>query len=76
MRVAVSKVFIPGQVKIYFTGLGIYYPDFRQTQRVGITPDIFVCPTLQGIKSGKDEILDSAIQYANSIIQQNNKGTN
>lgn len=46
-----------------FTGLGAYYPDGRETQRIGIIPDILIKPTLEGIKSGKDEILERALLY-------------
>lgn len=46
-----------------FTGLGAYYPDGRETQRIGIIPDIIVKPTVEGIKNGKDEVLERALQY-------------
>lgn len=46
-----------------FTGLGAYYPDGRETQRIGIIPDIIIKPTLEGIKNGKDEVLERALQY-------------
>lgn len=46
-----------------FTGLGAYYPDGRETQRIGIIPDIISKPTVEGIKSGKDEVLERALLY-------------
>lgn len=46
-----------------FTGLGAYYPDGRETQRIGIVPDILVKPTIEGIKNGKDEVLERALKY-------------
>lgn len=46
-----------------YTGLGVYYPDRRQTQRVGIVPDIEVKPTIKGIQAGKDEVLERALLY-------------
>lgn len=46
-----------------FTGLGAYYPDGRETQRIGIIPDILVKPSVDGIKKGKDEILETALEY-------------
>ncbi|MGK6342927.1 S41 family peptidase [Chryseobacterium sp. DT-3] len=36
-----------------FTGLGAYYPDGRETQRIGILPDIVIKPTIKGIKKEK-----------------------
>ncbi|CAI8743377.1 S41 family peptidase [Chryseobacterium sp. IT-36CA2] len=46
-----------------FTGLGAYYPDGRETQRIGIIPDILIKPSIEGLKNGKDEILEKALEY-------------
>jgi len=46
-----------------FSGIGVYYPDGRETQRIGIIPDIAVKPTIKGIKEGKDEVLERALLY-------------
>lgn len=46
-----------------FTGLGVYYPDRRETQRIGIIPDIEIRPTIKGIQDGRDEILDRALEF-------------
>ncbi|MFC0777776.1 S41 family peptidase [Flavobacterium sp. HJSW_4] len=46
-----------------YTGLGVYYPDGRETQRVGIVPDIEVKPTILGIQQGKDEVLERALLF-------------
>jgi C-terminal processing protease CtpA/Prc len=44
------------------SSVGIYYPDGRETQRIGIVPDIEVKPTIQGIRVGRDELLEKAIE--------------
>ncbi|MEP0986509.1 S41 family peptidase [Ekhidna sp.] len=46
------------------SGIGVYYPDKGETQRIGIVPDIYVRPTSAGIRAGKDEVLDKAIEVA------------
>ncbi|MBL1219858.1 hypothetical protein JET18_03360 [Chryseobacterium sp. L7] len=46
-----------------FTGLGAYYPDGRETQRIGIVPDIIITPTVKGVQQGKDEVLERALEY-------------
>ncbi len=46
-----------------FSGIGVYYPDGKETQRIGIVPDIVVKRTVLGIQQGKDEVLDRAIFY-------------
>lgn len=45
------------------SAVGVYYPDGKETQRVGILPDIEIRPTLLGIKNGIDEVLERAIDY-------------
>jgi len=46
-----------------FTGLGAYYPDGKETQRIGIIPDIIIKPTVKGIQNKKDEVLERALDY-------------
>ncbi|OWP63806.1 peptidase S41 [Hymenobacter amundsenii] len=58
----VSAIVLPGSLYTRISGLGIYYPDGRETQRIGIVPDIEVKPTIQGIKEGRDEVLERAIE--------------
>jgi hypothetical protein len=63
----VSDFYLPGKIRAWFTGLGTFYPDYRPTQRVGIIPDINVVPTIQGIREGKDEVLEVAFNHYFSI---------
>lgn len=58
----VSEILLPGGLKTMISGLGVYYPDGTETQRVGIVPDIIIKPTIKGIKEGKDEVLEKAIE--------------
>lgn len=58
----VTYVSLPGFINLYLTGMGVYYPDYTETQRVGIIPDIEVKPTIQGMKNGKDEVLEAALK--------------
>lgn len=61
----ISRVpFLGGQFS-NFSGLGVYYPDGGQTQRVGIRIDEIVEPTIEGIKAGRDEVLERAIEIIN-----------
>jgi C-terminal processing protease CtpA/Prc len=59
----ISRVPFPGGFSSPFSGLGIYYPDGKNTQGVGIVPDVFVYPTQKGIAAGKDEVLEKAKEY-------------
>ena len=62
----VSDIYLPGGLKTWISSIGVYYPDGRQTQRVGIVPDIVVKPTIEGIRDGRDELLEKAIEIINS----------
>lgn len=46
-----------------YTGIGVYYPNRKETQRIGIVPDIEVKQTIKGIQEGKDEVLDRALLF-------------
>jgi len=61
----VSVISLPGGMSTLISGIGVYYPDGTETQRVGIVPDIIVKPTIEGIKKGTDEVLEKAIEIIN-----------
>ena len=54
---------IPGGNMVMHTAQGIYTPDGGQTQRIGVSPDIEVKKTIEGIKEGRDEVKEAAIAY-------------
>jgi C-terminal processing protease CtpA/Prc len=58
----IALINLPGGIETAFSGLGVYYPDKSETQRVGIKPDIYIRPTIQGIKEGRDELVEKAIE--------------
>jgi len=58
----VSPIPLPGGFQTMVSGIGVFYPDKRPTQRVGIVPDIAVTPTIAGIRAGRDEVLEAAIR--------------
>jgi hypothetical protein len=61
----VSQFYLPGGISTMISGIGIYYPDGTETQRVGIVPDIEMKPTIKGIIEGRDELLEKAINIIN-----------
>lgn len=58
----VATILFPGGLSTYFSGIGVFYPDGRPTQRVGIVPDIMVTPTIHGLQAGRDEVLETALR--------------
>lgn len=59
----VSSILLPGQLSTMISGLGVFYPDHRPTQRVGVVPDVIAKPTIEGIATGRDEVLETAIHF-------------
>lgn len=62
----VSDIKLPGNISTMISGIGIYYPDGKETQRIGIVPDVEVKPTIDGIKNNKDEVLEKATKWINN----------
>lgn len=57
-----SSIVLPGGVTGGISGIGVFYPDQRQTQRVGIVPDVWARPTVEGVRGGRDEVLEAGIR--------------
>lgn len=61
----VSPIVLPGGLRTMISGIGVFYPDGKPTQRVGVRIDEVIYPTIIGIKEGKDELLEKAIETLN-----------
>lgn len=59
-----SKLELGGGIRTYMSGIGIFYPDGTETQRKGVKIDVEVHPTIEGIREGRDEVLEKAIELA------------
>ena len=57
----VTNFTVPGGITVTFSGEGVRHADGRQLQRLGLIPNLEVRPTLAGIRSGRDEVLEKAI---------------
>jgi len=62
----VTGIVLLGGYSIFFSGLGIYYPDGRETQRIGIHVDIPVDYTIEDIIHKNDPVLKRAMEYINA----------
>ena len=58
----VSRIQLPGGLHTRISGLGVFYPDKRPTQQIGIVPNIEVNPTVEGVRMGRDEVLEAALK--------------
>jgi C-terminal processing protease CtpA/Prc len=58
----VSPIALPGGLHAMISGIGVFYPDKRRTQRIGVIPDVEVRPTIAGVRAGRDEVLEEALR--------------
>ena len=58
----VSTVIFPGHYRCNFTGLGWFYADGRQTQRIGIVPDVKVDYSSEDVLNRQDPIMKAALE--------------
>lgn len=63
----ITFMVLPGDVSVSFSGHDVRHADGRQLQRVGIQPTIKVAPTIRGLVDGRDEILEAAIKFLQSL---------
>lgn len=59
----VTNFQIPGAIYLYFSGQGVWHADGRQLQRLGLQPHVPVKPTIKGMREGKDEVFDKAVEW-------------
>ncbi len=64
----VTEVSLPFGVSALFSGMEVRHVDGRPFQGIGIIPDVVVHPTLQGIREGRDEILEKGIEVLHELI--------
>ncbi|HWF47229.1 MAG TPA: hypothetical protein VG168_09505 [Bryobacteraceae bacterium] len=57
---------IPGGIVIGLSGRDIRHANSGQLQRLGIQPTVAVTPTINGIRQGKDEVLEKAVEYVSA----------
>jgi C-terminal processing protease CtpA/Prc len=62
----VSLFYLPSGICTSISGIGVYYPDGKETQRIGIVPDIVVKPTIKGIIENRDELVEKAKEIINN----------
>lgn len=58
-----STIYLPLGTTTMITMKGTFYPDLTPTQRIGMVPDIEVKPTVEGLRAGKDEVLEAAFHH-------------
>jgi C-terminal processing protease CtpA/Prc len=58
-----TSLVVPGGIVVRFSGAAVSHPDGGQLQRIGLLPDVEVRPTIEGLRSGRDEVLEAALAF-------------
>jgi C-terminal processing protease CtpA/Prc len=66
----VTNLVLPGGISVGFSGHDVRHADGRQLQRVGIQPHIKVEPTPNGLREGRDEVLEAAVKFLQATAQK------
>jgi len=61
---------LPGAGRMFFTGMRVKFGDGSRFQNVGILPDVAVAPTVEGIRTGKDEVLERGIEVLRRLVHR------
>jgi C-terminal processing protease CtpA/Prc len=61
----VINISLPRNIETRFSGIGVFYPNGTNAQRAGVRIDHYVTPTIEGIRTGRDELLEKAIELIN-----------
>ena len=60
---ALTNFTVPGAITISLSGEDIRHANGGKLQRMGIQPNVSASATLTGIRTGKDEVLEKALEY-------------
>jgi C-terminal processing protease CtpA/Prc len=58
----VTAFTLPGGIRVGFTGHDVRHADGGQLQRKGLVPHVEIAPTRAGLRTGKDEVLERALE--------------
>lgn len=72
----VNPFSLPGGYKISWTGMKVVKHNNSQHHGIGILPDIYIEKTIKGLRDGRDEYLEKAIELSKEFILTNGKRIN
>ena len=59
----VQNLPLPGGIIMRYSTIGVFTPEGGQTQRIGLSPSINIPRTIAGVREGRDELLEAAINF-------------
>jgi C-terminal processing protease CtpA/Prc len=67
----VASFVTPGGFSVSFTGMRVTRHDGRSPHHlVGVNPDVAVAPTLEGLRAGRDEVLERGLAIARTAPRE------
>jgi C-terminal processing protease CtpA/Prc len=63
-----ATVFLPGGWWLSFTGERVLHGDRTQLQNRGILPAVLAEPTIDGVRQGRDEVLEKGFEVLEQLI--------
>jgi C-terminal processing protease CtpA/Prc len=61
---------LPGGGRVWFTGMRVKFGDGSRFQNLGIVPDVPAAPTVDGVKAGRDEVLEKGIEVLRHLVHR------
>jgi C-terminal processing protease CtpA/Prc len=58
-----SNFVLPGGIVVTFSGQDVRHGNSGKLQRLGLQPTVAAAPSIDGIRKGRDEVLEKAIEY-------------
>jgi C-terminal processing protease CtpA/Prc len=59
---------LPGGGRVWFTGMRVKFGDGSRFQNVGIVPDVPAAPTVDGMRAGRDEVLEKGLEVLRRLV--------
>ena len=59
----ISNFVLPGGITVTFSGQDVRHGNSGKLQRLGLQPAVHIAPSVNGIRRGRDEVLDKAVEY-------------
>jgi C-terminal processing protease CtpA/Prc len=59
----VTSFVVPGGVTVSFSSHDVRQVNGGKLQRLGLQPAVSISPTIKGVRDGRDEVLDKALEY-------------
>jgi len=70
----VTALSLPFDLRVYFSGMAVHHPDGHPLQGIGINPDVEVRPSIQGIREGRDEVLEKGLEVLQEMMVARTSG--